>query len=178
MGALITAPTWSPDGQRIAFESDLSDDYDIWTINADGTDRRDVSRDPNSVDLSPSWRIHKTARSLAIRAASAETNHGCDFVPTSHIHGISIYGTPNVDWLCGTQGERSDLRRGERRSINGTYGPDIVYGGAGGDRILAQDGRKDTLYGGESGTADQSTIDWALVDKTLDKRAGIDALEP
>ena len=34
-------PSWSPDGSRIAFDGDaLGGDHDVYTINADGSDRR------------------------------------------------------------------------------------------------------------------------------------------
>lgn len=36
-------PAWSPDGTRIAFSSNQSDDYEIWSMNADGTDRKQLS---------------------------------------------------------------------------------------------------------------------------------------
>ncbi|MGD0355364.1 MAG: hypothetical protein ABSB31_07985 [Dehalococcoidia bacterium] len=36
-------PTWSPDGKKIAFASDQSDDYEIWTMNEDGSGRQKVS---------------------------------------------------------------------------------------------------------------------------------------
>jgi hypothetical protein len=32
-------PSWSPDGPRLAFESDRDGTYEIWTINGDGTGR-------------------------------------------------------------------------------------------------------------------------------------------
>jgi Tol biopolymer transport system component len=37
------APRWSPDGRRLAFFSNLSGKYEIWTINADGSDRRQLT---------------------------------------------------------------------------------------------------------------------------------------
>ncbi|MGA2367346.1 MAG: DPP IV N-terminal domain-containing protein [Dehalococcoidia bacterium] len=36
-------PAWSPDGKKIAFASDQSDDYEIWTMNEDGSGRQKVS---------------------------------------------------------------------------------------------------------------------------------------
>jgi Tol biopolymer transport system component len=32
------SPVWSPDGERIAFVSDRYGDYEIFVMNADGTD--------------------------------------------------------------------------------------------------------------------------------------------
>jgi uncharacterized protein YraI len=34
------APTWSPDGSRIAFLTDRTGQWEIWVMNADGTDQR------------------------------------------------------------------------------------------------------------------------------------------
>jgi len=36
-------PSWSPDGTRILFSSDQSDDYEIWSMSADGTDRKQLT---------------------------------------------------------------------------------------------------------------------------------------
>jgi TolB protein len=47
-------PTWSPDGQRIAFESDRSGDWDIWAINVDGSGLTNLSRSPED-ELYPAW---------------------------------------------------------------------------------------------------------------------------
>jgi Tol biopolymer transport system component len=49
-------PTWSPDGQRIAFHSDRGGDWDIWVINVDGTGLTNLTRQPGDdqyADWSP-----------------------------------------------------------------------------------------------------------------------------
>jgi Tol biopolymer transport system component len=35
-------PSWSPDGSRIVFSSNQSDDYEIWSMNADGSGRKQL----------------------------------------------------------------------------------------------------------------------------------------
>ena len=62
--AAVVSPTWSPDGQRLAFATVLDPskhaartargEQDVWTIAADGTDRRRLT-DGNGVNLSPCW---------------------------------------------------------------------------------------------------------------------------
>jgi plastocyanin len=53
-------PTWSPDGSRIAFASDLDKDavnywnYEIYVMNADGSDLRRITNHP-AVDYTPAW---------------------------------------------------------------------------------------------------------------------------
>jgi Tol biopolymer transport system component len=47
-------PTWSPDGRRIAFQSNRSGNWDVWIINADGTGLAQLTRHPAD-DRFPSW---------------------------------------------------------------------------------------------------------------------------
>ena len=45
-------PTWSPDGTRIAFERD----YDIWVMNADGTNQKNLTNTVGSAsEYEPDW---------------------------------------------------------------------------------------------------------------------------
>jgi TolB protein len=49
-----SAPSWSPDGLKIAFQSFRDGDYDIYVMNADGSAQRAVTN--NTVDdEDPAW---------------------------------------------------------------------------------------------------------------------------
>ncbi len=50
-------PSWSPDGQRLAFygaEADQSD-FDIFVVNADGTEMRNLTSSPDVDERYPTW---------------------------------------------------------------------------------------------------------------------------
>ncbi len=47
-------PTWSPDGEQIAFVSDRDGDLDIYTMDPDGQNVRQLT-DMNSNDVAPDW---------------------------------------------------------------------------------------------------------------------------
>ena len=47
-------PSWSPDGRRIAFNSDRDGDHDIYVMNADGSDVTQLTHN-SSRDLHPVW---------------------------------------------------------------------------------------------------------------------------
>src|SRR5260370_24705640 len=57
------APSWSPDGNRIVFESNRALDgtdaqgsaYDIWLVKADGTDLTPLTKTTGAQNWEPSW---------------------------------------------------------------------------------------------------------------------------
>src|SRR5207244_7729324 len=48
-------PSWSPDGRRIAFESFLDGNWEIYVMDGDGKNVRNLTNAPNAADQSPSW---------------------------------------------------------------------------------------------------------------------------
>ena len=48
------SPVWSPDGSGIAFVSDRDGDWEIYVMNADGTEQRRLTRAPG-IDRAPAW---------------------------------------------------------------------------------------------------------------------------
>lgn len=47
-------PTWSPDGHQIAFAHDVNQNFDIYVMNADGSDPRNITNQPG-INYRPSW---------------------------------------------------------------------------------------------------------------------------
>ena len=53
-GVDAASPAWSPDGSRIAFSGTRNGNIDIYVMDADGSNLRRLTTDPND-DLHPSW---------------------------------------------------------------------------------------------------------------------------
>jgi dipeptidyl aminopeptidase/acylaminoacyl peptidase len=50
-----SGPAWSPDGKQIAFESNLDGDLDVYVMNADGTNVRQLTHNSDLHDEGPAW---------------------------------------------------------------------------------------------------------------------------
>ena len=48
-------PRWSPDGKRLAFYSNRDGHYNIWTVNADGSDLTQVTSEDSTDIMWPMW---------------------------------------------------------------------------------------------------------------------------
>lgn len=48
-------PTWSPDSQQIAFTSTRSGDQEIWLMDADGSNKVNLSQSSSTADFHPFW---------------------------------------------------------------------------------------------------------------------------
>ncbi len=67
-------PQWSPDGKQIAFDSDRSGNYDIWTINSDGSGLRQITDDPDSAFVNATWSPDGTQLAYYASADSADSH--------------------------------------------------------------------------------------------------------
>jgi TolB protein len=49
------SPDWSPDGERIVYESNQSGAFHVWVMNADGTGKTQLTNQSGFEDFQPSW---------------------------------------------------------------------------------------------------------------------------
>jgi Tol biopolymer transport system component len=55
--AFDSQPRFSPDGARIVFISDRSGDDNLWTVKADGSDAKALTKGKNQTYMSPEWTL-------------------------------------------------------------------------------------------------------------------------
>jgi Tol biopolymer transport system component len=91
-------PVWSPDGTHIAFRSHRDGDEEVYLMNADGSDQRNLSNAPNHGDYSPAW--SPNGEWIAFMSNRAGNNNiwvirpdGSDLRQVTDIPGISEYPT-------------------------------------------------------------------------------------
>ena len=76
--AFDTQPTYSPDGQWIAFISDRSGAENLWLVRADGSEPRQLSfGDDDTVLVSPAWMPDGQIDLTSAASAGASTTTSC-----------------------------------------------------------------------------------------------------
>ena len=91
-------PVWSPDGTQIAFRTHRDGDEEVYLMNAEGSDQRNLSNAPNDGDYSPAW--SPNGEWIAFMSDRAGNNNiwiirpdGSDLRQITDIPGISEYPT-------------------------------------------------------------------------------------
>lgn len=87
-------PVWSPDGKSLAFESDLSGNWDLWTMNRDGTGLKQITHDPSNERFA-SWSPDGTRLAYASDRSGnwdiwSMRLDGSDTRPLTHFNGLDI----------------------------------------------------------------------------------------
>jgi TolB protein len=162
-------PAWSPDAKKIAFESTRDGDYEIYTMNEDGSDQKNLSQNA-ALDALPAWspdgkdivfeseRGEKGNRDIFVMTASDGTivdrltneptaEEAPDWQALPPIKGCTITGTAGDDTIVGTRGNDVICALGGDDIVSGGGGNDRIYGGAGDDALSGGPGA-DTIYGG------------------------------
>jgi Tol biopolymer transport system component len=157
-------PSWSPDGTQIAFVSDRGGDYDIYVMNADGSNEENFSDNAALFDVAPNWRPPEGGSAGSVRvAALIPTRVGRRTAPTftcDERYGTpgnddghdakhpKLKGTSRADYICGGGGNDIIEGFGGNDNIDGGPGKDLIYGGNGNDEELSGGPGKDMIYGG------------------------------
>jgi Tol biopolymer transport system component len=79
-----TDPAWSPDGTRIAFSSYRDDNYEIYTMDADGNDVKRITY-TDWAEAEPAW--SPDSKRIAYAAHLLQEELGCGFIPTGRPGG-------------------------------------------------------------------------------------------
>ncbi len=148
-------PAWSPDSAKIVWTSNRAGNYDLYTMDANGTNVSPVTSTP-ALDEFPDWR-RTCARSgvssvnCSSPAANAIAGGDGDDVVFAGRGTDHVYGGLGNDVLVGGAGD--DLLLGQngndRLSGGPAAGDDVLQGATGADFLAALDGeRGDHLNGG------------------------------
>lgn len=86
-------PTWSPDGQRLAFQSKADGDHEIYVINADGTGLVKLS-DNEHPDVFPAW--SPDGRFIAFSSNRPKTPFGQELSEAARRN--FAFGTSSTDY--------------------------------------------------------------------------------
>jgi Tol biopolymer transport system component len=126
-----TAPVWSPDGQRIAFQNYAPEgNYHIWTIDPDGRHQVELTTGPND-DREPAW----TPDGRALVFSSDRSNDG-----QYKIWTVPADGAPPSQVTTGPGAESNPVVSPDGTTLAYVDGPNVLtrpLSGGGAPMIIA-----------------------------------------
>ena len=130
-------PSWSPDGTQIAFVSDRDGDYDVYVMDANGSNKQNLSDNGALFDVAPNWRPPQGAGAGSLtRSAFRPAEVDSRVVATAQCGKKS--GDDRSNTLNGTAGDDVICGWGGNDKIYGGGGDDVIIGGAGTATIYGQ----------------------------------------
>ena len=152
------APSWSPDGKKIAFASREieSCDWTLWTMNADGTGRQELGSEEDPVyGFQPAW--SPDGKKIAF------TEYSCRLVRGDrgdHSIAVTDPAGSDVDYL--TSGNDAEWTPDGKSLVYVdtyySYGELERYDLASGEDVQLTDGEDDTRYSGPAVSPDGKRI--------------------
>lgn len=107
-GNAAVTPTWSPDGARLAYTVGLNGRSRVWTMRADGTDKRALEADATADDLDPAWtsdgariafrRVPRTGGAARLLTLDAATGGNAGTWSDLDVAGLAAF-SPDGRWL-------------------------------------------------------------------------------
>ncbi|MCE9563861.1 MAG: hypothetical protein K8U57_17605 [Planctomycetes bacterium] len=133
-----TEPVWSPDGKRIAFVSDREGTPEIWAMNADGTDVKQITK--SSAVTNPRW-SPDGSRIAFIGSKGGKGSVWTVETDTGKLTQLSFHAQPSRQPEWSPDGKR--IAYANYRASDSRWCPYVVPAGGGTYQSLA------TTYGGQ-----------------------------
>lgn len=124
-------PAWSPDGQRIAFESNRDGDFEVYSIGVDGSGLRNLTNAPQAEDRMPAWHGH-TIAFISNRDRDPRTVYGYSLYTMNDDGGAATRSVrdvhPNSQISWSPDGSKIAYSAGRECKRWGIYVYDLVLG--------------------------------------------------
>jgi TolB protein len=93
--AYDSGATWSPDGTKIAFTSNRTGDFEIFVMNADGTNPLNLSNDPGRSNFGPAWSPDGSRIAFTSNPGATVGTGGDDEIFVMNTDGSSLVNLTN-----------------------------------------------------------------------------------
>jgi Tol biopolymer transport system component/imidazolonepropionase-like amidohydrolase len=129
------APSWSPDGRRVAFQAYLKDTWHLWMMNADGSGLTELTAGPFD-DREPHWSPDGTRLAFS----SDRSGHYDIWLLTLETGAVTRLTTdPANDSMPAWSPDGREIAFVSDRTARGIYARRVDAGEGGSDRLLVPD---------------------------------------